>query len=113
MLGKGYGRVGASDPPLRPRTAACRRAGEAFRSAAAAAGYQLEHIPAPPRGTGPDELLKQLKTAVSGAHSQAAGGLSFPVFFSPSLLSLMVMMVCVCHWCVTDVCPWCVSDVCH
>ena len=98
MLGKGYGRVGASDPPLRPRTAACRRAGEAFRSAAAAAGYQLEHIPAPPRGTGPDELLKQLKTAVSGAHrrTQSGGrgdlsflvGVSFPVFSSPSLLPL-------------------------
>ncbi|PNW80996.1 hypothetical protein CHLRE_07g338700v5 [Chlamydomonas reinhardtii] len=47
-----------------------RRAGEAFRSAAAAAGYQLEHIPAPPRGTGPDELLKQLKTAVGGPDSE-------------------------------------------
>ena len=62
-----------------------RRAGEAFRSAAAAAGYQLEHIPAPPRGTGPDELLKQLKTAVSGAHrrtqSGSGGGLEFSCGF--------------------------------
>ncbi|KAG2442256.1 hypothetical protein HYH02_009740 [Chlamydomonas schloesseri] len=50
--------------------AAGRRAAEAFRAAASAAGYKLEHIPAPPRGTSPDELLKQLKTAVGGPDSE-------------------------------------------
>ncbi|EFJ41492.1 hypothetical protein VOLCADRAFT_98560 [Volvox carteri f. nagariensis] len=50
--------------------AAGRRAGEAFNAAAAAAGYKLELLPPPTRGSGPDDLRRQLHQAVGGPDSE-------------------------------------------
>ncbi|KAG2490789.1 hypothetical protein HYH03_010711 [Edaphochlamys debaryana] len=50
--------------------AAGRRAAEAFKSAAAKAGYQLELLPPPTRGSGPEELRQQLERAVGGCDAE-------------------------------------------
>ncbi|GLI67306.1 hypothetical protein VaNZ11_011492 [Volvox africanus] len=50
--------------------AAGRRAGDAFRAAAATAGYTFELLPPPARGSGPDELQRRLLQALGGADTE-------------------------------------------
>ncbi|GIL82924.1 hypothetical protein Vretimale_8428 [Volvox reticuliferus] len=50
--------------------AAGKRAGDAFRAAAATAGYTLELLPPLARGSGPDELRQQLLQALGGADTE-------------------------------------------